>query len=131
MTTKEVISVQRKVYPQPYNGETQNRLGQRELSAEVKSRVKTLDFADRLTGPLGLKRIKTRDGECWAGHCPIRPHPGRFRTFVVLPKEDRWWCSSCRAGGDVIDLAAKLNRCDRLTAAQLLAGIYLADARGA
>lgn len=98
---------------------------------EVEGRVAVIDYADRLTGPLGLRRVETTEGTRWIGQCPIKPHASRIPTFVVDPRANYWCCSACGAGGDVVDLAAAVARCDARSAAQLLFDIYLCDARSA
>ena len=100
------------------------------LVAGVEARVSVIDYADRLTGPLGLRRMDTPEGTRWVGRCPIRPNDTRMPTFAVDPYANRWRCSACQSGGGVIDLAKAVARCDAPTAAGLLAGIYFA-AKGA
>jgi hypothetical protein len=87
-----------------------------ELIDVVKEHVETLYYAALVCGPGGLTRIDTR----WIGFCPIQPNArshGTRKTFVVDHKANRWYCSVCRRGGDAIDLAKAIARCDHDVAA--------------
>jgi hypothetical protein len=82
-----------------------------ELLDVVKEQVEVLYYAALVCGPRGLTRVDTR----WIGFCPIQPNArshGMRKTFVVDHKTNRWYCSACRKGGDAIDLAKAISRCD-------------------
>ena len=82
-----------------------------ELIEVVKEHVETLYYAALVCGPRGLTRVDTR----WAGFCPLQPNArshGTRKAFEVDHKANRWYCSACRKGGDAIDLAKAIDRCD-------------------
>jgi hypothetical protein len=60
----------------------------------------------------------------WVMRCPLRVHPGKGRTLLLSPARDHWWCTACAVHGDVVDLAARLNRFDREDAEKVI-GMYL------
>jgi hypothetical protein len=68
----------------------------------AKQSVSTLDFADLLCGPGGLRRI----GKEWVGHCPIPDHPDKTPSFCVNAETGAWFCHGCLRGGpDAVRLA--------------------------
>lgn len=73
----------------------------RSVIEEAKARVSTVDLADRLCGPGGLRRR----GAEWVGRCPLPRHEEKTPSFTVNPEKDVWWCFGCLHGGDVIELA--------------------------
>jgi len=82
-----------------------------ELIEVVKEQVEVLYYAALICGPGGLTPVHTR----WIGFCPIQPNArshGVRKTFEVDHEANRWYCSACRKGGDVIDLAKAIARCD-------------------
>ena len=82
-----------------------------ELMEGVKEQVEVLYYAALVCGPGGLTPVDTR----WLGFCPIQPNApshGTRKTFEVDHKVNRWYCSACRKGGDAIDLAKAIARCD-------------------
>ncbi|HEV8045746.1 MAG TPA: CHC2 zinc finger domain-containing protein [Rubrobacter sp.] len=73
----------------------------RSVIEEAKTRVSTVDLADRLCGPGGLRRR----GAEWVGRCPLPRHEEKAPSFTTNPEKDVWWCFGCLQGGDVIELA--------------------------
>jgi hypothetical protein len=67
----------------------------------AKEAVPTIDLADRLIGPGGMRRI----GEKWTARCPLPNHNDKTPSFVVYPETNSFYCFGCHHGGDVIDLA--------------------------
>ena len=71
--------------------------------AQAKTKVPTIDFADRLCGPGKMRRI----GKHWVATCPLPGHQERTPSFKVNTERNTWRCyGACQSGGDVIDLAA-------------------------
>src|SRR5215211_763829 len=92
------------------------RKGRREASSEllglVKEQVEVLYYAALVCGPRDFTPV---DDTRWIGFCPIQPNArshGTRKTFEVDHKANRWYCSACRKGGDAIDLAKAVARCD-------------------
>ena len=56
----------------------------------------------------------------WVMRCPLRVHPGKVRTLLLDPEHDHWWCTACAVHGDVVSLAADLNRFSRAEAIQVI-----------
>jgi DNA primase len=55
------------------------------------------------------------------GSCPICSHSSD-RCFVVTPTLNRFWCfGECQAGGDVIELTARVRQLSHKEAAHFLA----------
>jgi DNA primase len=67
----------------------------------AKEAVPTIDLADRLTGPGGLRRV----GKEWVGRCPLPDHADRSPSFTVNAEKNVFWCFGCLRGGDVVELA--------------------------
>jgi DNA primase len=68
---------------------------------DAKEAVPTIDLADRLTGPGGLRRV----GKEWAGRCPLPDHEDRSPSFTVNAEKNVFFCHGCLRGGDVVELA--------------------------
>src|SRR5215211_4248019 len=66
----------------------------------AKEAVPTIDLADRLCGPGGLRRV----GERWVGRCPLPNHNERTPSFTVYTETNSWYCFGCLEGGDVVEL---------------------------
>jgi len=96
----------------------------RDLIAKVKDEVKVIYYADLLCGACDLASLESPEGIRWIGHCPLRLHDVRMRTFTVGPEANTWYCSGCRHGGDIIALAkAYLRVNDEYAVAQFLVSI--------
>jgi hypothetical protein len=67
----------------------------------AKEAVPTIDLADRLCSPSGLRKVGSR----WVGRCPLPDHEDRSPSFTVYPETNSWFCYGCLLGGDVIELA--------------------------
>jgi DNA primase len=67
----------------------------------AKEAVQTIDLADRLVGPGGLRRV----GKEWVGRCPLPDHEDRSPSFTVNPDKNVFFCHGCLRGGDVVELA--------------------------
>src|SRR5215218_9150184 len=67
----------------------------------AKELVPVVDLADRLCGPLGLRRV----GKEWVGCCPLPDHQDINPSFSVSKEKNVWWCFGCLRGGSVIELA--------------------------
>jgi DNA primase len=67
----------------------------------AKEAVPTIDLADRLCGPGGLRRV----GKEWAGRCPLPDHEDKTPSFTVSPEKNLFFCHGCLRGGDVVELA--------------------------
>jgi hypothetical protein len=67
----------------------------------AKVAVPTIDLADRLTGPGGLRRV----GREWVGRCVLPDHEDRSPSFTVNPEKNVFFCHGCLRGGDVVELA--------------------------
>jgi DNA primase len=77
-------------------------VSRRSVIEAAKEAVPTIDLADRLCGPGGLRRV----GKRWVGRCPLPDHEERTPSFTVHPERNFWYCfGACQRGGDVIDLA--------------------------
>jgi DNA primase len=61
-----------------------------------------VDLAELLAAA-GNQVAQRRNGSLVSGHEPV--HASRSGScLVVWPESGRWWCSSCRQGGDAISL---------------------------
>jgi hypothetical protein len=67
----------------------------------AKEAVPVIDLADRLAGPGKMRRA----GKTWVTNCLLPNHEDRSPSFVVYPETNSWYCFSCLAGGDVVELA--------------------------
>jgi DNA primase len=71
--------------------------------AEAKKNVHSVDLAERLCGPGGMRKV----GDRWEARCPLPGHEDRTPSFTVYTKTNSWFCfGACLRGGDVVDLAA-------------------------
>jgi len=89
----------------------------REWLNAIQEQVNVLFYAALVCGPGGL----TRNGALWIGYCPIRLNAnshGTGKTFKVDHEANRWSCSACAMGGDAVDLAKAIARCDHDEAAE-------------
>jgi DNA primase len=68
---------------------------------EAKEKVHTVDLAERLCGPGGLRKA----GKEQVGRCPLPDHEDKTPSFTVNPEKNLWFCHGCVRGGDVVDLA--------------------------
>src|SRR5215208_1423551 len=68
---------------------------------EAKGKVSTIDLAERLCGPGGLRKA----GKEQVGRCPLPDHEDKTPSFTVNAEKNLWFCHGCVRGGDVIDLA--------------------------
>lgn len=63
--------------------------------------------------------MNPRSNGTMTGACPW--HSSRSGTcLVVWPDEQRWWCSSCRRGGDIVQFVALRDGTDRDTSRRRL-----------
>jgi DNA primase len=70
--------------------------------AEIKARVTELQVADML----GLTLKKS--GATWRGQCPICKNKNQ-RALAITPGKG-WYChGDCKAGGDVLELVARVD----------------------
>jgi DNA primase len=76
-------------------------VSRRTVIEDAKAKVSTINLADRLCGPSGLRRR----GAEWVGRCPLPKHNEKTPSFTVNPEKDVFWCFGCLQGGDVIELA--------------------------
>jgi hypothetical protein len=85
----------------------------------AKEAVPVIDFADRLIGTGGLRRV----GKELVGRCPLPDHADRTPSFTVNKAKNLWWCHGCLRGGDVVELARvawEYDQCDTHVAAAML-----------
>jgi DNA primase len=68
---------------------------------EAKAKVLTVDLAERLCGPGGLRKA----GKEQVGRCPLPDHEDKTPSFTVNAEKNVFFCHGCVRGGDVIDLA--------------------------
>lgn len=59
-----------------------------------------------------------KQGSNLVGLCPL--HNEKDPSFTIYTKTNRWYCYGENAGGDVIDLVAKLNNCSFLEAVKII-----------
>jgi DNA primase len=69
--------------------------------AEAKEKIPTIDLAERLCGPGGLRKA----GKERFGRCPLPDHEDKTPSFTVNPEKSVWFCHGCSRGGDVVELA--------------------------
>lgn len=79
-----------------------------------------LSYAKSIGDPDSMWLLPQTEGVSWAMRCPLRVHPGKARTFILDSGGVYWWCTACETHGDMVDLAAKLNRFSRAEAAQVI-----------
>jgi DNA primase len=78
-------------------------VSRRRVIEEGKKNVHTVDLAERLCGPGGMRKV----GDRWEARCPLPGHEDRTPSFTVYTKTNSWFCfGACLRGGDVVDLAA-------------------------
>jgi hypothetical protein len=97
-------------------------VSRRSVIAEAKSKVKTIDLADRLA--VGQAGRWHRVGAEWTRNCVLDDHEDRTPSFTVDPEKDVWFCHGCLRGGDIITLAQlawDIDRADVVAAEILLA----------
>lgn len=69
----------------------------------AKESVSTLELAERLCVPDGLRRV----GDRRVAQCPLPDHLDKTPSFTVYIESNSWYCfGACSRGGDVVDLAA-------------------------
>jgi len=69
----------------------------------AKEKIPTIDLADLLCGPGGMRRMGAR----WVARCPLPGHDEHTPSFTVFPEQNSWYCfGACQRGGDVVHLAA-------------------------
>ena len=66
----------------------------------------------------GIRLKRTAKADALAGRCPF-PRC-RKPAFVALAAANLFHCTECRAGGNALDLVAKLDGCDYRQAAETL-----------
>ena len=76
-------------------------VSRRSVINEAKTRILTIDLADRLCGPGQLRKV----GAEWVAPCPLPDHQDRSPSFTVNPDKNVWFCHGCIRGGDVVKLA--------------------------
>ena len=84
------------------------------------------DVVERLKREVSVARLAEakgielkRHGENLVGLCPF--HDDRTPSFVVTPEKNLWHClGACQAGGSVIDLVMRVERCSFRLACELL-----------
>jgi hypothetical protein len=86
--------------PSPYRPERRG-VSRKTVIEHTKGQVPTIDLANLLCGPGGLRKVGSR----WAGRCPLSDHEDRSPSFTVYPETNSWFCYGCLRGGDVIELA--------------------------
>jgi hypothetical protein len=76
-------------------------VSRRPIIEEAKGKIPTIDLAERLCGPNGLRRA----GKEWVGRCPLPDHEDKTPSFTVNPEKNVFFCHGCLRGGDVVELA--------------------------
>jgi hypothetical protein len=86
----------------------------------IKDLLSVVDVIERSSAPFDHVELERRRMACFL-------HDGSNSTALSIFDDDRaWYCHSCRAGGDVIDLIAQLkqlSKADAIRVAALLAGV--------
>jgi DNA primase len=95
-------------------------VSRKRIIAEAKTKVSTIDLADRLGAEQGGRWRKV--GAEWVRNCVLNDHEDRTPSFAVNPQKNLWFCHGCLRGGDVITLAKRAWDIDRadVAAAQVL-----------
>jgi hypothetical protein len=95
-------------------------VSRKRIIAEAKSKVSTIELADRLGAEQGGGWRKV--GAEWVRSCVLDDHEDRVPSFSVDPQKNVWFCHGCVRGGDVITLAQLAWHIDRadVAAAELL-----------
>jgi hypothetical protein len=78
-------------------------VSRRSVIEEARSKVSTLDLADRLAAGQGGRWRKV--GAEWVRNCVLPEHADKTPSFAVDPEKDVWFCHGCLRGGDVVTLA--------------------------
>lgn len=86
-----------------------------DVFAALRARVDLPDVAQRA----GLSLLR-RGSRLWAC-CPL--HSERTPSFVIYD-DGRWYCHGCHAGGDAVDLVARMRGIGPLDAARWLDATY-------
>jgi DNA primase len=86
--------------PSPYRPERRGA-SRKTIIERAKEVVLTIDLADLLCGPGGLRKVS----DTWVGRCPLPDHEDRSPSFTLYPETNSWSCFGCSRGGDVIELA--------------------------
>jgi DNA primase len=76
-------------------------VSRRRIIEEAKALVSTIDLAERLCGPDGLRKA----GKERVSRCPLPDHEDKTPSFTVNPEKNVFFCHGCLRGGDVIELA--------------------------
>jgi DNA primase len=61
---------------------------------EAKEKVHTVDLAERLCGPGGLRKA----GKERVGRCPLPDHEDKTPSFTVNPEKNLWFCHGVSEG---------------------------------
>ena len=95
-------------------------VSRKRIIAEAKTKVSTIDLADRLGAEQGGRWRKV--GAEWVRNCVLNDHEDRTPSFAVNPQKNLWFCHGCLRVGDVITLAKRAWDIDRadVAAAQVL-----------
>ena len=95
-------------------------VSRRSVIEEAKTKVATIDLADRLLAESGGRW--RRVGNEWVMNCVLPGHADRSPSFAVNPDKNVFWCHGCLRGGDVIELARRAWGIDRadVAAAEVL-----------
>ncbi|KKP36128.1 MAG: primase protein [candidate division TM6 bacterium GW2011_GWF2_32_72] len=84
----------------------------------IKTRIPILNVIQDYTS---LKKA----GKYWKGRCPF--HSEKTASFTVSPEREIFYCFGCHLSGDVISFVAKIENCNQLEAAKLLAEKHKID----
>ncbi len=96
-------------------------------------RLKRLVSIEQVLAYRGLLARMRRQANTLTGPCPIH-HGDNPRAFVVARSKNLWRCfTGCDAGGDIVELLRRLDRCSYLQVADYLNSLagepYQTDAR--
>ena len=90
-------------------------------SGSTSGRFAHVPIADLFERAGNLLQVRGHTARC--GHEPVHSSKSGNCLIVWLATQ-RWWCSSCRAGGDAVAALASLDGVDRRTAATRLTNLY-------
>jgi hypothetical protein len=79
-----------------------------------------LSYAKWVGEPDSLLSMPGFMGDLWIMRCPLRGHSGKVRTFILDLRAGRWICTACATHGDVVDVAARINRLGRREGTQII-----------